>query len=197
MTDLRQAAQQALDALEGFAYHGKAAGWPETITALRAALAAPQPKPVGTAGDLFTYAALERFDLRPSTKVYITHPPEPQPDLQDLRYAAEKPLWEAALRQIDDDVFAAYAVPQPEPVAWMWRFEYDEGAAFSTKEPTISIRDGVNYVPLYTAPPPLQRQPLTEEQITEILGGYPAAVRRQLVLLVRAVEALHGIGGDK
>jgi hypothetical protein len=25
--------------LEGFAYHGKAAGWPETITSLRAALA--------------------------------------------------------------------------------------------------------------------------------------------------------------
>ena len=31
--------QQALEALEGFAYHGKAAGWPQTMTALRAALA--------------------------------------------------------------------------------------------------------------------------------------------------------------
>ena len=39
MTDLHKAAQQALEALEGFAYHGKAAGWPETITNLRAALA--------------------------------------------------------------------------------------------------------------------------------------------------------------
>ena len=39
--DLHKAAQQALEALEGFAYHGKAAGWPETITNLRAALAEP------------------------------------------------------------------------------------------------------------------------------------------------------------
>ena len=46
MTDLRKAAQQALEALEGFAYHGKAAGWPETITALRTALA-QQAEPKG------------------------------------------------------------------------------------------------------------------------------------------------------
>jgi hypothetical protein len=45
MSDLHKAAQQALEALEGFAYHGKAAGWPETITALRAALA-QQAEPV-------------------------------------------------------------------------------------------------------------------------------------------------------
>jgi hypothetical protein len=35
----RALVEQALEALEGFAYHGKAAGWPETITNLRAALA--------------------------------------------------------------------------------------------------------------------------------------------------------------
>ena len=43
--DLHKAAQQALEALEGFAYHGKAAGWPETMTALKAALA-QQAEPV-------------------------------------------------------------------------------------------------------------------------------------------------------
>ena len=46
MTTLHKAAQQALEALEGFAYHGKAAGWPETITNLRAALA-QQAEPKG------------------------------------------------------------------------------------------------------------------------------------------------------
>jgi hypothetical protein len=45
MSDLHKAAQQALWALEGFAYHGKAAGWPETITSLRAALAQEQAEP--------------------------------------------------------------------------------------------------------------------------------------------------------
>ena len=46
MTDLRTAAQQALEALEGFAYHGKAAGWPDAVTTLRAALAEPVQEPV-------------------------------------------------------------------------------------------------------------------------------------------------------
>jgi hypothetical protein len=41
----RALVEQALEALEGFAYHGKAAGWPETITNLRAALAQPAPEP--------------------------------------------------------------------------------------------------------------------------------------------------------
>lgn len=41
-----------------------------------------------------------------------------------------------------------------EPVAWMWKFEGENGAAFSRKKPTISIRYGVNYVPLYTHPAP-------------------------------------------
>jgi hypothetical protein len=40
MSDLHKAARQALEALEGFAYHGKAAGWSETITNLRAAIKA-------------------------------------------------------------------------------------------------------------------------------------------------------------
>ena len=41
----RALVEQALGALEGFAYHGKAAGWPETMTALKAALA-QQAEPV-------------------------------------------------------------------------------------------------------------------------------------------------------
>ena len=40
-----------------------------------------------------------------------------------------------------------------KPVAWMWKFDYDDGASFTTHEPTLSIRDGVNYVPLYQVPP--------------------------------------------
>ena len=59
---------------------------------------------------------------------------------------------------------------QQGPVAWMWRFESDEGAAFSTQKPTISIRDGVNYVPLYTTPP--QRKPLTGEQEREAFEAW-------------------------
>ena len=160
--------------------------------------ATQQPEPIGTAGDLFTTAALMQFDLRPSTKVYITHPPEPQPDLQDLRYAAEKPLWDAALRQIDDDVFAAYAEPQPEPVAY-YNFQTHK---MRWAKPTVYaeiVAVNVPELPLYTHPP--QRQPLSD---TDILQGWKSATKvmgvptDQVVLTFgRWLEAMHGIGGDK
>ena len=46
MTTLRDAAQQALEALEGFAYHGRSEIWTEAISALRAALAEPVQEPL-------------------------------------------------------------------------------------------------------------------------------------------------------
>jgi hypothetical protein len=39
-----------------------------------------------------------------------------------------------------------------EPSCWMWEFKHDDGASFSTKEPALSIRDGVDYQPLYKLP---------------------------------------------
>jgi hypothetical protein len=60
------------------------------------------------------------------------------------------------------------------------------------------LEEGETYytVPLYTKPD-TERQPLTDKQITEILGdNYSAAVRHALVVLIRATEAMHGIGGD-
>ena len=49
---------------------------------------------------------------------------------------------------------AAVLAEKQEPVAWMWKFKGEDGAAFCTKEPTLSIKDGVDYVPLYTHPQP-------------------------------------------
>jgi len=46
MTDLRQAAQQALDALREFGYHGSSPRWERTANALKAALAQPEQEPV-------------------------------------------------------------------------------------------------------------------------------------------------------
>ena len=97
-----------------------------------------------------------------------------------------------------DALRAALEQPQVEhePVAWMWKFEFDEGAAFSTKEPTISICDGVEYVPLYTHPQP-KREPLTDE--AEHQCPYPKAnpsTRNAWLDGWEAAERAHGIGGD-
>jgi hypothetical protein len=90
MSDLHKAAQQALEALEGFAYHGKAAGWPETITALRAALAqqAEPVEPVATvvarqyddgtyAGNALDWAGRGCENDFPIGTNFYTSPPQP------------------------------------------------------------------------------------------------------------------------
>jgi len=46
MTDLRQAAQQAQEALREFGYHGSSPRWERTANALKAALAQPKQEPV-------------------------------------------------------------------------------------------------------------------------------------------------------
>jgi len=84
--------------------------------------------------------------------------------------------------------YAALAQPEQEqePVAWM-------------QETTGCIRsdwgfDKTGYVPLYTTPP--QRKPLTDDQIAEILVNTFAdtAMQPDDLVLIRAVEAAHGIG---
>ena len=90
MSDLHKAAQQALEALEGFAYHGKAAGWPETITSLRTALAqqAEPVEPVATvvarqyddgtyAGNALDWAGRGCENDFPIGTNFYTSPPQP------------------------------------------------------------------------------------------------------------------------
>jgi len=45
MTDLRQAAQRALEALREFGYHGSSPRWERTANALKAALEQPEQEP--------------------------------------------------------------------------------------------------------------------------------------------------------
>ena len=108
MTNLREAAQQALEALEGFAYHGKAAGWPETITSLRTALAQQADKPqrpkcfefaldfLGTPenGELLAY--IEQLEARAA----LAHQAEP----------AQEPVATVVARQYDDGTYAGNAL---------------------------------------------------------------------------------------
>ena len=139
MNDLKQAAQQALDALEGWRNYGNWV-WPES--------------------------ALDQATR--NTTEAIT-----------------------ALK-------AALAAPQPEPVAFMWQHSETGFVNFLTLFDTQII--GAKWFcvgPVYLHPP--QRQPLTLDQVSMIWSRvYPAQPLSQNVLnLVREVETMHGIGGDK
>lgn len=77
---------------------------------------------------------------------------------------------------------------QVEPVAWM----ADNGTLIN------ACTDPHLFTPLYTAPP--QRQPLTEEEMLEILVGIDAETKRLppgIKAFARAIERAHGIGGGE
>jgi hypothetical protein len=105
----RALVEQALGALEGFAYHGKAAGWPETITNLRAALAQQADKPqrpkcfefaldfLGTPenGELLAY--IEQLEARAALAQ------QAEPVTEDMksavRWAPSSAYWSERLRE--------------------------------------------------------------------------------------------------
>jgi hypothetical protein len=86
-------------------------------------------------------------------------------------------------------IHSALAAPVQEPVAW------------NTGVPSLypEMKDGETISVEYTTPPEAQRQPLTEEEIMQRWEGVikyaPGEVR--LKDFARAIEAAHGITGDK
>jgi len=85
----RELLQQALDALENFAYHGKAVGWADVATSIRAHLTQPEPKPIAWVninkhGDI-TRTSNKR-DAWAKTPLYAAQPaPVPLTDEQMMK----------------------------------------------------------------------------------------------------------------
>ncbi len=79
----RELLQHALNALENFAYHGKAVGWADVATSIRAHLTRPEPMPIAWAninkhGDI-TRTSNKR-DAWAKTPLYAAQPaPVPVP----------------------------------------------------------------------------------------------------------------------
>ena len=90
-----------------------------------------------------------------------------------------------------NDIKECLAQPeQTEPVAWMYEWVNEIGE--HVKSVVYNFYDDANLIPLYTA---LQeREPLSEEAVSELLmGGFST----HLMDLVRMVEKAHGIGGGE
>ena len=80
-----------------------------------------------------------------------------------------------------------------EPVAWLdpWT---------GTKVTTDYDAYGKHGIPLYTAPKPVEREPLTPEQIAEMMRdtwGCASIAPRHALAFARAVERAHGIKGGQ
>ena len=121
-----------------------------------------------------------------------THPPKAkQPQDEPLGY------WNAVQGWVE--------LPEEahKPTAWVYPEALE---AFQKGQPWTAYgtdgksqnSDGVERIPLYTAPP--QRQPLTEAEIFDAENSVPDSAvsdRDWCVHFARAIERAHGIGEDK
>ena len=78
-----------------------------------------------------------------------------------------------------------------EPVAWMHNFI---GDFIIRNRPTDITRNAGRWTALYTAP--LQRRPLTDEQIEVISEASVTNCYFDTVTFTRAIETAHGIGSE-
>lgn len=183
--NLREAAQQALEALEradnisGYGNNRKA------ITALRAALAEEQ-----------NY--VNRW-----ISVEENLPKEGQLVL-GLYYKSNITIVYRKAREIIDDRWViedGWVEPSSghsliPPTHWMPLPEYEHVHKMESN-PTINEMETVE--PLYTAPP--KREPLTKEQLLYVYNQLPNwgmdmdSISQDLVSFARAIERAHGIGG--
>lgn len=178
MTDLRTAAQQALEALEncGGLTARDARQRVASITALRAALSEPVQEPVESA----LQAVAEKIGDQCAVWYGI--------GARDV----EEVLREAARYGL---VHGALAQPQ-EPVAWRWRLRSPTdapGFAQPWNVTTYYPREQANEIePLYTAPP--QRKPLTREAAIALWADKSDGPSNgEIVGYCRAIERAHGI----
>jgi hypothetical protein len=188
--ELREAAQQALEALENpWAVGPK--GVANAITALRAALAEPEP----FSPDWDRIEPLQENLREHMAEIQRLRAKLAEPCPCGDRSAAECPgEWEPGCDLGNNPKYAKrvnLAEPVQEP------FCYHDGRNIVGKE----YADHSDVFPLYTAPP--QRKPLTEEEIREMffselraLPSYPSAIEELPERLARAIERARGIGGQ-
>jgi hypothetical protein len=131
---------------------------------------------------------LARYE-NPETKIQVRKPKDGGPivTMYPHKVATEAAT---ALR------LAIEQAEKQEPMAWM------ENESFVDSDNLWDVRVTFNQdgsgIPLYTAPP--QRQPLTEEEMLEILVGIDAETKRLppgMKAFARAIERAHGIGGKE
>jgi hypothetical protein len=109
----------------------------------------------------------------------------------------------AALLDFARAVLAKWGTPQPvvreppaprvEPVAWLNPWRADQVT-------TDYDAYGKHGIPLYTAPQPVVREPLSDAQIAEMMRdtwGCASIAPRHALEFARAVERAHGIKGGQ
>ena len=125
----------------------------------------------------------QAFQLGQDYWYQADHEYESQNKKSDVTRAKFEQLMEDAIKE-------ALAQPEQEPVAWM----NDSTPSGIFARHMEGAKNFGCTIPLYTTQP--QRKPLTDEEIGAILEGVNAYGTR-LYTFARAIEAAHGITGEK
>ena len=200
MSDLRTAAQKALEALyEETAWFGPTPKGAAAIAALKAVLAQQAESPCACwPSQMCSRQAQEPDDIKKQLANALD-----SAEFYRRRCEALQ-SWQSKMRDPEriivcdilangktlDPAFAGdrytappqQAEPVQEPVAWYQK----RGQEVLTSHPACWGREDEPWTPLYTAPP--QRKPLTEEEIRRICDEHWS-----LRQLARAIERAHGI----
>ncbi|WP_101048885.1 hypothetical protein [Macromonas nakdongensis] len=96
---------------------------------------------------------------------------------------------EAVIRILERDALAEQPAEQ-EPVAWVVDMNGTESLEWHS-DVQADLIFGTAVQPLYTAPHPAKRKPLTREQVLAIVQSNP-----DTTMAIRMTEAAHGITGE-
>ena len=209
MTDLRKAAEMALEALESFCGRGYSAlalskRCDAAIKELRQALA----EPANSTTNLVEPKAASQTEQEPWVKTYCGGKPNYCTPVDETAKREHEPVWSTeecdrvmkTLRYIqgiaergegramrDDETLEQFVLgyvkklerPEQEPVAWVYK------GNFHPFDPSDWAK-GETATPLYTAPPKREWVGLTESEIVELAGG---GITRDERMIARAIEA--------
>ncbi len=115
----------------------------------------------------------------------------------DSVHEGEWPPHDFTRLELIEELRAALAQPEPEPVAWAYKVN-NTWEQLSFIEPPNDAYDDDSLVPLYTAPP--QRKPLSDDELLAALKSVDSETARLpngFKLFARAIEAAHGIRKKK
>ena len=159
----------------------------EAITAIREALA--QPEPVQVSPLEFNHMTLDKEHLVGKPIFWAEWPNRAQPDYKPT---SDHRMMENAQGELERITLVQTGVgigkPEQEPVAWITK----NGKGWLRWHRPEDNEKNKDSIPLYTAPP--HRKPLTDEQIDAIYTGV-RAVHHEIdsYVFARAIEAAHGI----
>jgi hypothetical protein len=177
MSDLRTAAQQALEAWD--TYENGTVDHPLSgvMEVLRAAL--EQPDPTNQCGEtcerakLCAICAREIEQEQPDTDCHA------QGVCQRSGYSIGGPKQD---------------VPEAGCGTMVWMVYTQDGKSVRVTDNPADFTDMHRALPLYTAPP--AREPLTEDEIERLIQTYSGYCQDDFASVARAIERAHGIGGN-